>query len=154
EVAMRNLEALVEHRTVRSPTDRRASELLGRFRLDDAMLGRLERIQLDHGNPGRDGVNGDTGLAAEYERLLRSYGAQIGASAPADAARQLRRGAIPIPLCGALDEWAMLREGAERSRLLEIAELADPDTARTQIRRTLREAAGPAPLVAMAESQC
>jgi serine/threonine-protein kinase len=152
-VAMRNLEALVEHGMVRSPTGRRAGDLLDRFRLDDATLGRLERIHLDHGNPGRDGVIGDTGLAAEYDSLFRSYGVEIRASGPADAAPRLRRGAIPIPLCGALDAWAMLREGAERSRLLETAGLADPDPARNQIRRALRDAAAdPAPLVAMAAS--
>src|SRR5262249_27230673 len=110
-------------------------------------------IQLDHGNPGRDGVIGDTGLAAEYERLLRSYGVEIRASEPADAARRLRRAALPIPLCGALDAWPMLREGAERSPLLETAGLVDPDPARNRIRRALRGAAAdPAPLVAMAGS--
>src|SRR5262249_1118600 len=129
-VAMRNLEALVEHGMVRSPIGRRAGDLLDRFRLDDATLGRLQRIQLDHGNPGRDGVMGNTGLASESEHLRGSYGVEIRASAPAEAARRLRRGAIPIPLCGALDEWAMLREGAERSRLLETSELADPDPVR------------------------
>src|SRR5262245_18739024 len=98
---MRNLEALVEQEMVHSPTGRRADDLLDRFRLDDATLGRLERIQFDHGNPGRDGVIGDTGLASEYERLLRSYGVEIRSSAPADLAWRLRQGAIPIPLCGA-----------------------------------------------------
>jgi serine/threonine-protein kinase len=152
-VAMRNLEALVEQELVRSPAGRRAGDLLNRFRLDDATLERLERIQLDHGNPGRDGVIGDTGLASEYEHLLRSYGVEIRSSAPADLARRLRRGAIPIPLCGALEEWAMLREGSERSRLLETAALADPDAARTRIRRALRDAAAdPAPLVAISAS--
>jgi serine/threonine-protein kinase len=152
-VAMGNLEALVEHGPGRSPTAHRAVDLLGRFRLDDATLERLERIQIDQGGPQRDGVIDDSGLAAEYERLVRSYGVEIGATGPADVARWLRRGAIAIPLCGALDEWAMLRDGAARSRLLAIAQLADPDPARNRIRRALRDAAaGPAPLIAMAGS--
>src|SRR5262249_29964226 len=77
----------------------------------------------------------------QVDRRLRSYGVEIRASEPADAARRLRRGALPIPLCGALDEWAMLREGAERSPLLETAGLVDPDPARNRIRRALRDAA-------------
>jgi serine/threonine-protein kinase len=150
--AMRDLEALVEHRPGRSPTARRAADLLDRFRLDDATLGRLERLQLDQGGPQRDGVIDDSGLAAEYERLFRSYGVAVLTTGPADAAMRLRRGAIAIPLCGALDEWAMLKDGAVRSRLLEAAELADPDPARNRIRRALGDAADPAPLVAMAGS--
>src|SRR5262249_30344631 len=144
---------LVEHGPGRSPTARRAADLLDRFRLDDATLGRLERLQLDQGGPQRDGVLDDSGLAAEYERLFGSYGVVIRTTGPAGAARQVRRGAIAIPLCAALDEWAMLRDGAMRSPILETAELADPDPARNRIRRALRDAAAdPAPLVAMAGS--
>src|SRR5262249_37449531 len=95
-VAMRNLEALVERGPGRSPPAPRAADLLDRFRLDDAALGRLERLQLDQGGPPRDGVLDDSGLAAEYARLFRSYGVGILTTGPDGAAAQLRRGAIAI----------------------------------------------------------
>jgi serine/threonine-protein kinase len=152
-VAMHNLEALVEHGPARSPTARRAGDLLDRFQLDDITLERLERIQLDQGGPQRDGVLDDSGLATEYGRLFWSYGVGILTTGPADAAMQVRRGAIAFSLCGALDEWAMLKDGTVRSHLLEAAKLADPDPARNRIRLALRDApADPAPLVALARS--
>jgi tetratricopeptide (TPR) repeat protein len=125
---------------------------VSRFRLDDVVRERLERIQLDQGGPGRDGVVDDSSLAAEYERLFRSYGVDLGVISPAEAARRLRQGGLPIPLCGALDEWAMLRDGPERSRLLAAAQLADPDPSRGRIRRVLCGEADAASLVEMAGS--
>jgi serine/threonine-protein kinase len=152
-VAMRNLAVLVEPGSGGSPTARRAAGLLDRFRLDDATLERLERIEVDQASPGRAGVVDGSGLAAEYDRLFRSYGVDLRATGPADAARRLRRGAIPIPLCGALDDWAMLTDGPVRSRLLEASRLADPDPTRDRVRRALcGGAAGRAPLAAMARS--
>src|SRR5262249_7918241 len=97
--ALRNLDALGQPAPRRRPPPRRAATLLARFRLDDAMLGRPERTQLDQGGPQRKGVIDDSGLAAEYERLFRSYGVGILTTGPADAAMHLRGGAIAIPLC-------------------------------------------------------
>ena len=118
--AMRNLTVLVERGPGRSPTARRAADLLERFRLDDAALEWLERIQLGQGG-FRDGFIDDPSIADEYERLFRSYGVEIRTTTPANSARWLRQGAILFPLCGALDEWATLTAEPLRSRLLEVA---------------------------------
>ena len=148
--AMRALAVLVGDGPGDSPAARRAAGLLDRFRLDDVALERLERIQLDQGGL-RDGFVDDSSLAAEYERLFRSYGIDVRTASPEDSARRLRRGAIPIPLCGALDEWAMLTDRPVRSRLLATTRCADPEPIRDRVRRALAAARpDPAPLVALA----
>ena len=101
------LTVLVERGPGRSPTARRAADLLERFRLDDAALEWLERIQLGQG-----------GFRMASSMIPASRTNTSGSSVPTGSrsARpprriprgRLRHGAILFPLCGVLDEWATL----------------------------------------------
>jgi tetratricopeptide (TPR) repeat protein len=76
-----------------------------------------------------------------YQEAFASYGIDLDALAPAEAAERIRASAILEPLVVALDHWAALLikddDGNRREHLLAVARLADRDESRAELRRVL-----------------
>jgi serine/threonine protein kinase/Flp pilus assembly protein TadD len=79
-----------------------------------------------------------------YAQTFREYGIDPATADVADVAEQIRSRAIRLDLARALDSWSAQRRLASTNempswrQLLEIAETADPDEKRNQLRTALR----------------
>jgi tetratricopeptide (TPR) repeat protein len=83
--------------------------------------------------------------APAYAAAFRAYGIDVDKGAPADVAALLRKEALRVELCVALDDWALASraagkgKGADWQRLLAIARAADPDPWRDRLRDALEK---------------
>jgi serine/threonine protein kinase len=127
-----------------------SSELYSRvqgLRKDLEMVLRVEQIRL----PRLDAVT-EGGCVADcaqeaYVLAFRDYGIDLEALEPAEAAARVRASSIRLQLTLALDNWAKTRvhlppserqaASAWRERLIAIAQAADPDEWRNQVRSAI-----------------
>jgi eukaryotic-like serine/threonine-protein kinase len=125
---------------------------------DRRMVERLAEIHNDLG------VHHDSKrVDAEYSAAFRNYGVDLDAGDPAAAGARLAKSPVAVELANALDQWVFIRRisawreppGARREppgprfthaprtdppgarRLVEVAEAADPEPWRNQLRETL-----------------
>ncbi|HKB41837.1 MAG TPA: protein kinase [Gemmataceae bacterium] len=92
------------------------------------MVARLEDIHLRWQDVDRPG-------AQDYPEAFRSYGIDMDALAPAEAAARIAARPIRVDLAVALDLWAWrCLDPARRQRLQKAAATADPDPVRNRIR--------------------
>jgi tetratricopeptide (TPR) repeat protein len=100
---------------------------------DRLITKKLEEIRLQRGF-GADGGK----AAAAYAEAFRAEGVDVLALEPDEAAARIRKRAVGVELADALDEWAGLTgKEAERKRLQEVAQKADPDPLRNKVREAL-----------------
>jgi serine/threonine-protein kinase len=123
---------------------------------DLAMLGELERIRLSQARV-TEGHFDLAGADAAYAQAFRSYGIDVEGLAVPEAGAGIRTRPIGPQLAVALDDWALARREQEKqengtvsqpapgaltwTRLLEVAQAADPDPWRGSLREAL--ATGP-----------
>jgi tetratricopeptide (TPR) repeat protein len=80
-----------------------------------------------------------------YAAAFRAYGIDVDKGAAADVAALVRKEALRVELCVALDDWALTRRAtrkdkeADWERLLAIARVADPDPWRNRLRDALEK---------------
>ncbi|MGE3164902.1 MAG: protein kinase [Planctomycetota bacterium] len=113
-----------------------------------AMLDRLERTNSEAGVPEERELLRTSKLEAverEFASAFREFGIAVEALDPVEAARQIAASGIADAIVGALDRWAAARLGgdarqAESGReLLRVAQLADSDEQRSELRRLVIE---------------
>jgi tetratricopeptide (TPR) repeat protein/serine/threonine protein kinase len=146
--AARKAEAQLASGLVRMELRQRVEWMLA----DLMMLARVEEIRLDQASV-KEG-HFDLGRAdPAYARAFREYGIDVEALTPADAGARMSERAIALHLAAAMDSWAMARwegekwgrfdrdqVGKERGpwkRLLEVAQVVDPDPWRCSLRKVL-----------------
>jgi tetratricopeptide (TPR) repeat protein len=117
---------------------RRVRELLA----DLEMVERLEEVRLRQAERN-EGHSDFRGGDADYAAAFREYGLDVEALTPAEAAARIRERPIQNKLAAALDHWAFFRrehgDAAAWQRLVEIAQLADPDPRRNRLRDAVRD---------------
>lgn len=107
---------------------------------DVRMVRRLEAI---YSRPKEDDLDYSAQQDAEYAEALRDYGIDVAVQSADEAAARIRARSIRRELALALDFWSLVRQRAARDqvpdwkRLLEIAQAADPDPFRNQLRDAL-----------------
>jgi serine/threonine-protein kinase len=101
---------------------------------------RLEEIPLP-ANGTSQGGESSAAVHQAYREAFAGYGIDLDALAPAEAAERILASAIQGPLVVALDHWASLltedNDRTTRERLLAVADLADLDGVRADVRRVL-----------------
>src|SRR5262249_5480969 len=76
----------------------------------------------------------------DYERAFAEFGLDLLAANTAEAVERIRRSQVAVELAAFLDHWAWVRWSARGSgdpgwrQLLELAQQADPDEGRAQVR--------------------
>jgi len=109
---------------------------------DRALLDRLVEIR-----SAKADDPGGSATDAAYAEAFREYGIDLGKLAPAEAAAKIK--ALPpsvVPgLTAALDDWAAIRRGRRRDAvraalLSRVAQIADPDPWRNELRSALDQA--------------
>jgi tetratricopeptide (TPR) repeat protein len=119
---------------------RRVRELLA----DLEMVERVEEIRLQQAEL-RDERFDLPGADSSYAAAFREYGLDVESLTPAEVAARIRKRPIQGKLVAALEDWAFVRrdggigDAAAWQRLLEIAQLADPDPTRSGLRDALRD---------------
>jgi serine/threonine protein kinase/Flp pilus assembly protein TadD len=162
--AARQAEAQLAGGLVRTELRQRVERVLA----DVAMLARLEEIRLEQAAVREEHF--DMAVAdPAYARAFRAYGIDVEELSVAEAGARLHERAIATRLAAALDNWALTRRlkevaarpgasqgaGAPGSwrRLLEVAQVADPDRWRGALREALAASAkGEAALAELAAS--
>src|SRR5262249_49948796 len=99
--AARKAEVLLATSEVSAPLRQRVGQVLA----DLAMVAELGQIRLGQ-TAGRGGHFDLASADAAYARAFRSYGIDVEALAPEDAAARIRERTIAMPLAAALDNWA------------------------------------------------
>jgi tetratricopeptide (TPR) repeat protein/serine/threonine protein kinase len=146
--AARKAEAQLALGVVRKELRQRVERVLA----DLTMLAKIEEIRLDQASlkgSRFDNVGTDTA----YSQAFREYGIDVEALPVHQAGAQIRERAIGLQLAAALDNWALgrrerekqggskgnqpTRESSTWKRLLEVAQVADPDRWRNSWRQTL-----------------
>jgi serine/threonine protein kinase/Flp pilus assembly protein TadD len=108
---------------------------------DVAMARRLEDI---YSHPSRQESYTGKEQDAAYAQAFRDYGIDLAGLPPAEAAERIQGQSIRADLSRALDIWSFARRRAgsagvpDWKQLLEVAEAADPDDRRNQLRAALR----------------
>jgi serine/threonine protein kinase/lipopolysaccharide biosynthesis regulator YciM len=120
-------------------------ERVGELRRDVEMVLHLEDIWFPRELQKKDGAGTD----AAYTKAFQDYGIDPLSLAPAEAAERVRDRTIWLELTIALDHWAKVRTDLSRGlgkandptgkRLLAVAQAADPDPWRNQVREALEE---------------
>jgi serine/threonine protein kinase/Flp pilus assembly protein TadD len=111
-------------------------ERVGRARADVAMAALLEEIRLAKAEV-EDGHFDFAGADRRYRDAFQSYGLDVFALDPDQAAARIRDSAIPGQLVAALDDWLVAKQGAGLrggERVLAAAQRADGDTWRNPLR--------------------
>jgi tetratricopeptide (TPR) repeat protein len=119
---------------------------------DLAMLDELEQIRLDQANV-TDGHFDTAGADDAYANAFRGYGIDVDVLSVDNAGAQIRARMIGTHLAVALDHWALARKAKANEtsaqqnsamkkaptwkRLLDVAQLADPDYVRGSLREAL-----------------
>ena len=115
-------------------------EVAKRFRqwMDDlAFVDQLEKIHLEKATTVKDEHFDPASAAMHYGKAFQDYGLDLQKIGPLDAAQKLQTSPIKKHLLAALDDWAFLSDEAQRTKLLNIARLADSDPWRNRFRAAL-----------------
>jgi tetratricopeptide (TPR) repeat protein len=116
-------------------TQQEVRDRVNRWKGDLAMSRRLEEIELRKARWNKAGQLDREAAAAAYRQAYREYGIDpTGTSGAAAAASRVRESGVARALIAFLDDWAMLADSQERQTLLEIADQADTDPWRSQLR--------------------
>jgi serine/threonine-protein kinase len=132
---------------LRRQVDARVADLL--------LLDRLENVRLDHASACKDiprqGSEFDYELADKlYREAFEAAGLSVGADPAPAVGEKLRGTTVPAELAAALDDWARVRRRARGTgdpswrHLLHVAQAADPDPWRDQLRQALEREDGQA----------
>jgi tetratricopeptide (TPR) repeat protein len=121
--------------------DRRAQEI----RQDLEMIVKLERVRLDE--PILDRFDwGFRARDAAYSAAFREYGLDVTVAPPEEAVDLIRAKSESVrhELITALEDWAFMGRARtpQRTRLLAIVRMADPDVRRNQLRDALERGDG------------
>jgi tetratricopeptide (TPR) repeat protein len=146
--AARTAEAQLTSGVVRAELRQQVNQALA----DLAMLGELEQIRLSQARVTK-GHFDIAGADAAYAQAFRSYGIDVEGLAVPEAGARIRARTIGTQLAAALDAWALARRehewqgsakgsqsaqaGSTWTRLLEVAQAADPDPWRGSLRQAL-----------------
>jgi tetratricopeptide (TPR) repeat protein len=112
---------------------------------DLQMIQRLEDIRLEEEAVGQGGLEDLQDISLLYAEAFGNYGVDVDSLDTEEAARRIRNRPIYVELAAALDHWAqwrlrtLLRAGEDPTwrHLLEVAQAADPDPWRNQLRSVL-----------------
>jgi serine/threonine protein kinase/predicted Zn-dependent protease len=112
---------------------------------DLKMIRRLEDIRLEEQAVGDGSLDDLQDISFQYAQAFRNYGVDVDTLNTEEAARQVRDRPIYVELAAALDHWAHWRrrtlpragEDPNWRHLLEVAQAADPDPWRDQLRSVL-----------------
>jgi serine/threonine-protein kinase len=101
------------------------------------LVARLEEIRLEKADSS-DGSFRKKRVAPLYRTAFPEHGLDVLGPGPGEVARRLRAHPLREPLLTALDDWAqMTPEKAERERLVQVLQAADPDGWRQRWRTAL-----------------
>jgi tetratricopeptide (TPR) repeat protein len=146
--AARKAEAHLVSSLVRKELRQRVERVLA----DLSMLAKLEEVRLDQALV-RDGHFDMARADPAYAQAFRDYGIDVEVLSVDEAGSRIRECAISLHLAAALDGWALARRDREKEgspngekatrghstwkRLLEVAQVADPDHWRVAFRQAL-----------------
>jgi serine/threonine-protein kinase len=130
---------------------RRAKDVLAGIWADEALRQEVEKLHRDVemvlrlqearlcGAVGKHGHFDADAIIAAYEEAFAWYGLRVESLDPQQAGQFIRSRSIGLQLAAALDDWASWRKrgSKDRSQLLAIARLADPDPWRGRFRDAL-----------------
>jgi serine/threonine protein kinase/Flp pilus assembly protein TadD len=111
---------------------------------DQEMIAKLEDIRSQTAAVWKVVSFDNAGADVEYARAFRDYGIDVLNLLPEQAAEQIKARTIGIELALALDEWAWARKrlepkGHKWQQLLGVAQRADGDSFRNQLREAIKE---------------
>jgi serine/threonine protein kinase len=115
---------------------------LAQARKDLEMVLLLEELRFRPGSPTKEALQK---ADAEYTKAFRDYGIDVDALEPQAAAERVRASSIQFQLTTALDTWAdhrnnqIARNETGWKRLLDVAQAADLNPWRNQVRQALRQ---------------
>jgi serine/threonine protein kinase len=118
----------------------RRAQALGK---DIRMVLRLEEIRLPRSVDVMEGSFDMAAADVACADAFREYGIDVDTLEVEEAAGRIRASRIQMELAAGLDGWARYRDigknarGTSRERLLEVAQAADPDELRNQVRQAL-----------------
>jgi serine/threonine protein kinase/Flp pilus assembly protein TadD len=112
---------------------------------DLKMIQRMEEIRLEEQAPRDWGLDDLQDISFLYAEAFRNYGVEVDTLETEQAARRIHGSCIYLELAAALDSWAHFRlrtrlqasEDQIWRHLLEVAQVADPDPWRNQLRSVL-----------------
>jgi serine/threonine-protein kinase len=110
---------------------------LARVRKDQEMVRRLDEARLRYAAAGDVGFDAE-GSGKLFASALAWYGLDVGQGRPEEIASQIEASTLREELVIALDRWANLSAPAQAKRLLAIADCADSNAWRRQLRGALR----------------
>ena len=117
-----------------------ARNAVAKMAKDRRMVERLTDIRIQRANLKEDAFD-RAGSDASYTTAFREFGMDVEALDPEQAAAQVRAASIRADLVAALDDWAKVRrerkQEADWQRLGAVAQLADTDRWRNQVRAVL-----------------
>jgi hypothetical protein len=115
---------------------------LAQARKDLEMVLLLEELRFQPGSSTKEALQKTD---ASYAKAFQDYGIDVDALEPQTAAESIRASSIQFQLTTALDTWAdhrnnqVARNEPGWKRLLDVAQAADPDPWRNQVRQALRQ---------------
>jgi tetratricopeptide (TPR) repeat protein len=123
---------------------RAARDGLTRLWRDQEMLGKLEAARLQAAAPGSDLVEGFDfeGGRRRLQEAFAWYGLDVLHEEPEQVARRIAASPLREDLVTALDGWSQLPGTPDAERLRALADLADTDPWRRQLREAVRKRDG------------